>query len=178
MHDNLRTTFNDKEAGCRDAFTKERGWDIFYYFYSKRDKHVPVSNPWTLNLGNLVVPNVFVEPMLIRELSKAYNSPSLTIRTVKGYVLLDISHRAIVECFALDGYALRGINAENLKRDYQYKRERYMKDLIPPFVRKLFKNSHNYFLPSEKEPFRLECFEPYFNKPNSWGRLRTNSNVY
>lgn len=61
-----------------------------------------MSNPWTLNLENIVVSNVFFEPMLVREVSKAYDSPSLVIKTVEGHVLLDISHKAIVECFGLD----------------------------------------------------------------------------
>lgn len=31
-------------------------------------------------------------------------------------------------------------------------------------MRKIFKNSQKYVLPLEKEPFKLECFEPYLNK--------------
>lgn len=37
MDDNLRIAFNYKEVGCRDAFTKERGYDIFNYFYGNKD---------------------------------------------------------------------------------------------------------------------------------------------
>lgn len=90
-----------------------------------------MSNPWILNLGKLVVPNVFVEPMLIRELAIAYDSSRWSVRTPEGYVLLDISHRAIIECFGLDGSALKGINIGNMKREYPYKRDRYRKDLAP-----------------------------------------------
>lgn len=162
--DNIRITFNDKEAECRDAFTKERGWDIFYSFYGNRDKPIPMSNPWTLNLGNLVVQNVFVEPMLIRELVVSYDSPSKTVRSVDGYVLLDISHRAIVECFGLDKASLKEFNRKNMERSYQYKKNRYRKDFVPHYMRKLFKISQNYVLASEMQPFILECFEPYFVK--------------
>lgn len=115
-------------------------------------------------MGKLVVPNIFIEPILIRKLVETYDAPSLTIRTVEGYVLLDISHRAIVEYSCLDGSALKGINRRNLQREYQYKKERYINNLFPPFTRKLFKNSQNYVLPFERETFKLEFFEPYFVK--------------
>lgn len=121
-------------------------------------------NPWTLNLGKLVVSNVFVDPMLIRELEKAYYVSSQMVRTIEGYVLLDISPNAIIQCFELDKFALTRINMDNLKMEYENKRDKYMKDLVPHFMRKLYKDSWNYFMPSEREPFNLDCFEPYFIK--------------
>lgn len=164
IQDHLRFVFNDKEAGCRDYFTKERSWDIFHSSYGNIDKAIPVCNPLTLNLGKLVVPNFFVEPMLIRELAKAYDVPILMVRTTKGYVLLDISLGAIIQCFDLDNSTLTIINKDNLKRDYENKKDTYKKDLVPHFMRKLYKYSQNYVPPSEREPFKLDYFEPYFVK--------------
>lgn len=55
-----------------------------------------MSNPWNLNLGKLVVPNIFFESMLIKELAKAYDPQSLTVRIAEGLILVDISHKAIL----------------------------------------------------------------------------------
>lgn len=164
MQYHLRNVFNDKEVGCRDAFTKERGWDIFHSFYGNRDNSIPVCNPWTLNFGKLVVTNVIVEPMLISELVKAYDVPSWMVRTIEGYVLLDISSRSIIQCFDLDKTALTIINKDILKRNYENKKDRYRKDIVPHFMRKLYKYSWNYVLPSKREPFRFDYFESYFVK--------------
>lgn len=89
--------------------------DIFHLFYQKRDKAAPVSNPWNLNLGKLVVPNVFVEPLLIRELTKNYHLRSMIVRTVTGHILLDISIDAIAECFDLDKTTLTKVNRNRLE---------------------------------------------------------------
>lgn len=162
MNDNIIIAFHDGEVGYRDAIKKEIGCDVFYSFYGNRDKLVLVSNPWILKLGKLVVSNVFVEPMLIRELAIAYDPPRRTVRSKDGYVLWDISHRAIVECFGLDGSSLKEIKSGNMENKYQYKNDRYRKEFVPHFMKKLYKNSPNYVLSSEREPFILECFEPYF----------------
>lgn len=98
-------------------------------------------NPWTLDLGKLVVPHFFVEPMLIREIEKAYDVPSQMVRTTEGYVLLDISLEAIIQCFDLDKSTLTIINKDNLKRDYKKKKNRYRKDIFPHLMRKLYKDS-------------------------------------
>lgn len=73
MREDLKTAFNYGESGCRDGYTNDHGWYIFYYFYGNRDKQVSLSNPWRLNLGKFVFPNIFVESMLIRELGKSYH---------------------------------------------------------------------------------------------------------
>lgn len=52
MQDSLKKVFNDKCIKCGDVVTEERWWEIFYFFYGNKDKDIPVSNPWTLDLGN------------------------------------------------------------------------------------------------------------------------------
>lgn len=62
-----------------------RGWDVFHTFYGNKDQPMPISNAWKLNLGRLVVPNVFIEPMLIRELARKFNPPSCQKPSRIGY---------------------------------------------------------------------------------------------
>lgn len=114
----MKVAFGDDESRCRGAHTTDRGWGIFYNFYGNMDKSILVSNPWRLNLGKLVVPNIFVEPMLIRELAKNYHLQSMIVKTAIGHVLVDVSKEAIIECFDLDRSALRRINKDRLKKEY------------------------------------------------------------
>lgn len=171
MHDHLRTILNDKEAGCRDAFTKERGWEFFHSFYGNRDKAIPQCNPRTPNLVKFVVPNDFVEPMLLRDLEKEYYILRRMVRTTKGYVLLDISLEAIIQCFDLDNSALTSINKDILKRDYENKRDMYRKDFVPHFMRKVYKDSQIMSYHLKGSPPSLTALSPILLKPiMHWGR--------
>lgn len=82
--ESTRIRWGHTKARCRDAIMRYRGWDVFHAFYGNMDQPSPISNPWKLNLGRLVVPNVFIEPMLIEELANKFDPPSLTIRNLKG----------------------------------------------------------------------------------------------
>lgn len=99
MHESYKIVFTDYNFNSNNAHTSDRGWDIFFYFYGKKDKVIPVSNPWNLNLGRLVVSNVFLEPILIKEIEKHYHPLSMIVRMVNGYCLLDVTKELIIECF-------------------------------------------------------------------------------
>lgn len=163
MQEGMKATFGDSESGCRDAHTNDRGWDVFYNFYGKRDKSIPVSNPWRLNLGKLVVPNVFVEPMLIRELAKNYHHQSMTVKTTTDHDLVDVSKEVAIECFDLDRSALRRINKDRFKKEYYAKRDFFKQKILPLFLRKLYKGGKRY-LEMEMKPLDLTLFEDYFTK--------------
>lgn len=57
----------------QDVWTKVRGYELFQFHYLRRDKEMPLYNPWKTNLGKLIVPNVFVSVKLIETLVKNYN---------------------------------------------------------------------------------------------------------
>lgn len=63
----------DTAQSCRDAIIYKSRWDLFWYFYSKRNKEIPVSNTWMLDIARLIVPNVFVDVEFIRLLAKHYH---------------------------------------------------------------------------------------------------------
>lgn len=50
----------DKHKNLGDVWTPQRGYDLFIYHCKKKYTHRLVLNPWNMNLGKLVVPNVFV----------------------------------------------------------------------------------------------------------------------
>lgn len=55
----------DKYKEVGDIWTAIRGHKLFLYHYLRQNKEMPLSNPWTTNLGRLVVPNVFSEYQII-----------------------------------------------------------------------------------------------------------------
>lgn len=61
-----------------------------------------MSNPWTLDVRKLAVPNFFVELELIRFMTRRYHPKSLTIRTIEGNIMVDIIKEAIVSFFELN----------------------------------------------------------------------------
>lgn len=92
----------------------------------------------------LVVVNVFVEPLLIRELAKRYHPKRMTIKVANGYILLDVSKDAIVECFDLDRSALTNINKNRLEVDYASKNKLYRGNIMPLYMKKMYKGSKSY----------------------------------
>lgn len=69
----------DKHKGLGDILTPQCGYDIFMYHYRKQFKSQPVYNPWRLNLGRLMVPNVFINVDLIKALASRYDPKRRTI---------------------------------------------------------------------------------------------------
>ena len=57
--------FKNQFENYRDAKIPIQGRSLFLYFYENIDKNEPRDDPWTLDLGKIVVPNVFVDRELI-----------------------------------------------------------------------------------------------------------------
>lgn len=53
-----------------------------------------MSNPWTLHVGKLVVPDVFIELDLIRMLAKRYNLEMNIVRSAEGLIMADLQTSA------------------------------------------------------------------------------------
>lgn len=102
--------------------TTKRGWDIFYCFYRNRDKPTPVLNCWNMALARFVVPNVFLEPLLIRKLGKQYHPTSMTVRTTTQHIFVDIARDVIIQYFDLNISALNPIDLKRLEVEYSIKK--------------------------------------------------------
>lgn len=96
----------DIAQSCRDALISKSGWDLFLYFYNKRNEKISVSNAWMLDIARLIVPNVFFDVEFIRLLAKNYHSATKTVRFSNDTVLVEVTRKAIIECFGLNKQAL------------------------------------------------------------------------
>lgn len=86
----------------------------------------------------------------------------MTIRVANGYILLDVSKEAIVECFDLDRSAATKINKNMLEADYYSKKKLYRGKILPLYMKKMYKGSRSYLFDFERESFELNIFEDYF----------------
>lgn len=69
--------FRDPYNSCRDAKVADRNESkLFWYFYKNKLEKVPISNPWNINLGKLIIPEVFIDIDLKKVLIKEYNPTS------------------------------------------------------------------------------------------------------
>lgn len=79
------------------------------------EKHIPTSNPWFIDVGRLVVPNVFLEVDIIRVLAKIFEPVTKTIKRLDGPVLVDIKPLVIVEYYDLNRKALATIDLDKIE---------------------------------------------------------------
>ena len=69
-----------------------------------------MSNPWTLDLAKLIVPNVFIDVEFIRVLAQSYHPATRSMRFPDGSPLVVLTKAAIIECFDLNKQALSKID--------------------------------------------------------------------
>jgi len=77
-----------------------------------------MSNPWHLNLGKLVVLDVFVNVELLKLLAKHYNPSLKAICNPQGEPVIHLSKNAICEVFDLDDLRTVPIVYEDLDKEY------------------------------------------------------------
>ena len=63
-----------------------------------------------LDIARLIVPNVFVDVEFIRLLAKHNHLATKTVRFPNGAILVEVTRKAIIECFGLNKQALTKIN--------------------------------------------------------------------
>lgn len=98
IHDQLEDRY--KEIG--DVFTTVRGHELFIFHYLHRDETMPISNPWSTNIGKLMVPNVFVNTDLLKFLVRQYDTNKGCILLPDGTALVHFAVVTIQEVFAVD----------------------------------------------------------------------------
>lgn len=117
-------------------------------------------NPWSFNLGKLVVPNIFVNVELVKLFSKHYNIDLKSIYNLQGEPFIHVSKIALCEVFNLSDTCDELIVHEDLEKEYwrmdtTYKgwrltlnRPRKDGDLVP-------------LEDNDEPPFLVDLFEPY-----------------
>jgi len=86
----------------RNIWTPIKAYELFKFHYNRRFRNSPVSNPWHLNLGKLVVPDVFLNVELLQLLAKQYNPSLKAICNPQGEPIIHLLKNEIYEVFDLD----------------------------------------------------------------------------
>ena len=81
----------DKKNWVRDAKTSQIGPSLFKKWFSEKKLFAPRGNIWNLDLGKLVVPNVFMVYDLLEFVAKNYYSIIRVVRRIDGEPLITIS---------------------------------------------------------------------------------------
>lgn len=96
--------FIDPYTKCRDALVPDtNGYELFMYFDCNRVEVVPICNPWKHDLAKLIVPEVFVDVALMKELIKAYNPITRGFHRYDGSSLCTLDINSFIEAFGLEG---------------------------------------------------------------------------
>lgn len=88
----------DKQKDLGDIWTTIRRYELFIFHYNSRIGHEPVCNPWKLNLGKLVVSNVFVNTDLMKLLVKHYNPKLKVICNLQVKPFIYVSTKQFLKC--------------------------------------------------------------------------------
>ena len=103
---------DDKCKFIGDAWTAVRGYELFNFHYHRQNRFEPVCNPWKLNLGKLVCPNVFVNAELVKLLADHYDPKHKEICDPSRKPQIHVSKEGIGEVFKLEGFCDEEINCE------------------------------------------------------------------
>lgn len=96
--------FINPYAACRDALVPGmNGYELFMYFFYNRVERVPICNPWMRNLAKLIMPNVFVDVDLMKELIRSYNPITKCFHRYDGSILCTLDRNTFIEAFGLEG---------------------------------------------------------------------------
>lgn len=101
-----------------DIRTYIRGFELFLFHYCRKTNHEPICNPWRMNLGKIVVPNVFLDVDLVKLLAEHYNSDLKPICDPQGKPFVHLSKNAIEEIFGFEDICDHPIVYEDLKNEY------------------------------------------------------------
>lgn len=71
------------------------------FFYNNKIKGPPASNPWETNLTKFILPKVFVEACLIKDLIKAYNPITYSFHRKDRGILCTLDRVIFIEAFRL-----------------------------------------------------------------------------
>ena len=112
---------------CRDGEVPDRNEsELFWFFYKNKIDKVPISNPWTRNLGKLIMPDVFVDVDLLKELIKSYNPVSMSFNRKDRSIFLALDKETFIEAFDLGGQMLLPIEMDKLKETFKQQKTLYM----------------------------------------------------
>lgn len=104
--------FKDSYMFFRDATSRVASYELFGYFYSNREKKIPIFNPWKKNLEKLIFLEVFMEIDLVKALIKSFH-----IRD--GTILCTLDRASFIEAFGLDSAMSEIVGLVDLQRKFK-----------------------------------------------------------
>lgn len=130
---------------------------MFQYAFNKKKSSNPACYLWGLNLGKLVVLNVFEEFDLMMELVRHYNPTNRTIRNETGDIILEVTKEKMINVFGLNLNYTTKFRHANLYVVYEKRKFSFKEALL---VR--HRRTRERFTAKDVEPFECEEFENYF----------------
>lgn len=81
----------DKGYWLRDAQIGMTGLGLCRVGFGQRNSSTPINNIWELDVGNLVVPGVFMNVDLLTQIAKNCDPITKTVRNLNGGTLIEIN---------------------------------------------------------------------------------------
>lgn len=156
--------FIDKNGRCKDPIITKQGYALFKHTYRKAYIERLVFNIWNLGLGKLVMPNVFVNVEIIKQLAATYNPDTRFLFTLGGQSLLPLNRDQICKVFQLDPNAQLPIDLGVLRREYERNRDSYRVRWLPCFRPRGSRRELQRFGKGDLETFAYDIVDPYFQK--------------
>lgn len=91
----------DKACFIKDIEVPYIGWQMFQHWFGNRNLGSPFSNLWDLNMGRLIVPNVYMDVDLLKDIASKYDLVSRAVRAYDGVVMVKITSEEIEKVFDL-----------------------------------------------------------------------------
>lgn len=108
----------DRFEDLGDIWIELRGYELFIYGSNRRVSPQPFNNLWRLNLGRLVVANVFMNVELMKALANNYDPKTRTIYNYMCEPILAITKEVIDTVFELDWGFEELIHLKKLTSEY------------------------------------------------------------
>lgn len=148
----------EKGNWLRDAQIGMIGLGLFWIAFGQRHSLAPNNSLWELDVGKLIVLEVFMDVDLLTQIAANYDPMAKVIRNVNGGVLIEINYDEFRKVFRLSEVSnyLEPINFETLDKVYETQRNHLRSGLLKEFFVKI--GSLIVVGPRTMEPFSLNLF--------------------
>lgn len=126
---------------------------------------IPIGNPWNCDLGKLIVPNVYIDVDLLKEIVANYDPVTRTIKTYDGKEMVKITKEELGLVFKLTRWSdkMHKINEETLKQEYDKTHISFRVHVLLRFLAEIA-GWKIVIGPHDKEPFPINYFVSYFKR--------------
>lgn len=74
----------DKQCTIKDATLSYTRWSLLQGWFGNKNAHIPICNPWRLDMGKLIVPNMYLDIDLLKANVANYDPIVRVVRTHFG----------------------------------------------------------------------------------------------